>query len=110
MQIGYGYDAACYKFTGKERDAESGLDYFGARYNASSAGGPAFDFDCATPTGGCPVLRALGEGRESEMLARRRPFTCMGSKRIHPNPARKQEISLRYTFPPKAGADGAREL
>jgi RHS repeat-associated protein len=27
-----------YKFTGKERDAESGLDYFGARYNASTMG------------------------------------------------------------------------
>ena len=27
-----------YKFTGKERDAESGLDYFGARYDASSMG------------------------------------------------------------------------
>ena len=26
------------KFTGKERDAESGLDYFGARYNASTMG------------------------------------------------------------------------
>ncbi len=28
----------CYKFTGKERDAESGLDNFGARYDASSMG------------------------------------------------------------------------
>jgi len=27
-----------YKFTGKERDAESGLDYFGARYYASTQG------------------------------------------------------------------------
>ena len=27
-----------YKFTGKERDAESGLDYFGARYFSSSMG------------------------------------------------------------------------
>jgi len=27
-----------YKFTGKERDSESGLDYFGARYYASSMG------------------------------------------------------------------------
>ena len=27
-----------YKFTGKERDAESGLDNFGKRYNASSMG------------------------------------------------------------------------
>jgi RHS repeat-associated protein len=27
-----------YKFTGKERDAESGLDYFGARYYSSSMG------------------------------------------------------------------------
>jgi RHS repeat-associated protein len=26
------------KFTGKERDAESGLDYFGARYYASNMG------------------------------------------------------------------------
>lgn len=27
-----------YKFTGKERDTESGLDYFGARYDASNLG------------------------------------------------------------------------
>ena len=27
-----------YKFTGKERDTESGLDYFGARYYASNMG------------------------------------------------------------------------
>ena len=27
-----------YKFTGKERDAESGLDNFGKRYNSSSMG------------------------------------------------------------------------
>jgi len=27
-----------YKFTGKERDGESGLDYFGARYYGSSMG------------------------------------------------------------------------
>jgi len=27
-----------YKFTGKERDTESGLDYFGARHDASSLG------------------------------------------------------------------------
>jgi RHS repeat-associated protein len=30
--------AQSYKFTGKERDAESGLDYFGIRHNASSLG------------------------------------------------------------------------
>jgi RHS repeat-associated protein len=34
----YAYDALCYKFTGKERDTESGLDNFGKRYNASSMG------------------------------------------------------------------------
>jgi len=28
-----------YKFTGKELDSESGLDNFGARYNASTMGG-----------------------------------------------------------------------
>lgn len=27
-----------YKFTGKERDSESGLDNFGARYDSSSMG------------------------------------------------------------------------
>jgi hypothetical protein len=27
-----------YKFTGKERDAESGLDNFGARYDSSALG------------------------------------------------------------------------
>jgi RHS repeat-associated protein len=31
-------DTNHYKFTGKERDAESGLDYFGARHYASSLG------------------------------------------------------------------------
>jgi RHS repeat-associated protein len=30
--------AFAYKFTGKERDAESGLDNFGLRYNASTMG------------------------------------------------------------------------
>ena len=29
---------SCSKFTGKERDSESGLDYFGARYNGSTMG------------------------------------------------------------------------
>jgi len=28
--------ASLYKFTGKERDSESGLDNFGARFNAST--------------------------------------------------------------------------
>lgn len=32
------YDATEHHFTGKERDSESGLDYFGARYYASSMG------------------------------------------------------------------------
>ena len=31
-------DSNRYKFTGKERDSESGLDNFGKRYNASSLG------------------------------------------------------------------------
>src|SRR5208283_5817975 len=33
-----GSDPNHYKFTGKERDSESGLDYFGARYYGSSVG------------------------------------------------------------------------
>ncbi len=48
MQTDFGYDDAlrflhlcglnASRYTGKERDAESGLDYFGARYYASSMG------------------------------------------------------------------------
>jgi len=34
----YSYDALAHKFTGKERDSESGLDEFGARYYGSSLG------------------------------------------------------------------------
>ena len=30
--------SSAYRSTGKERDAESGLDYFGARYMSSSMG------------------------------------------------------------------------
>jgi RHS repeat-associated protein len=35
---GYVYDCAAPWFTGKERDAETGLDYFGARYMSSAQG------------------------------------------------------------------------
>ena len=44
MQAEFIYDCAphlvpfAYQFTGKERDSESGLDYFGARYYASTVG------------------------------------------------------------------------
>jgi RHS repeat-associated protein len=38
MGTSHAYDAQNYKFTGKERDAESGLDNFGARYLASNLG------------------------------------------------------------------------
>jgi len=34
----YHYDAVSPHFTGKERDSESGLDNFGARYNSSNFG------------------------------------------------------------------------
>ncbi len=36
---GYGvYDGVRQQFTGKERDGETGLDYFGARYYAAAQG------------------------------------------------------------------------
>jgi hypothetical protein len=38
MQVGYNYGAICYKFTGKERETRSGLDYFGATHYASRPG------------------------------------------------------------------------
>ncbi len=46
-----GGDPNHYKFTGKERDSESGLDNFGARYNASSLG----RFMTPDPIGGTPL-------------------------------------------------------
>ncbi len=39
--VGFTYDSlprCAYKFTGKERDSETGLDYFGARYYGSTMG------------------------------------------------------------------------
>ena len=38
MDVIYRYDAVRSKFTGKERDTESSLDYFDARHYASSMG------------------------------------------------------------------------
>ncbi len=40
MHASYSYhgDLPQHKFTGKERDSESGLDNFGARYNSSTMG------------------------------------------------------------------------
>lgn len=38
QQLGSNLTSNRYKFTGKERDAESGLDYFGARFYASTTG------------------------------------------------------------------------
>jgi RHS repeat-associated protein len=38
LQSSIGSDSNRYKFNGKERDAESGLDNFGARYDSSSLG------------------------------------------------------------------------
>lgn len=35
---GYGYDGIRQQFTGQERDTETGLDYFGARYYSSTQG------------------------------------------------------------------------
>lgn len=36
--MSYGYDARRRTFTGKERDQETALDYFGARYDSSAQG------------------------------------------------------------------------
>jgi RHS repeat-associated protein len=38
MDAVHRYDVSGHKYTGKERDAESGDDYFGARYYASTMG------------------------------------------------------------------------
>jgi len=57
----YTYDApSCLpKFTGKERDTESGLDNFGKRYHGGLAH-PLGPF----PTEGCPSIRAKALSRQ----------------------------------------------
>jgi RHS repeat-associated protein len=47
-----------YKFTGKERDAESGLDNFGARYYGSSVGRFMTPDWAATPIDVPPVAHS----------------------------------------------------
>jgi RHS repeat-associated protein len=37
-ELGYGFDPTPHRFTGKERDRESSLDYFGARYYSGAQG------------------------------------------------------------------------
>lgn len=75
-----------YKFTGKERDSESGLDNFGARYDASSMGrfmtpdpanigvdqlnprgGPAFGFASTTNAVGGPSFALFLRRAGTEM-------------------------------------------
>ena len=52
------------KFTGKERDSETGLDYFGARYYGNTMGrwlSPDWAAKpIAVPYAGCPTQQALG--------------------------------------------------
>ena len=48
-------DSNHYKFTGKERDGETGLDYFGARYYANVLG----RFISADPINSSPILSKL---------------------------------------------------
>jgi len=61
---GYHYDGTNpqhYKFTGKERDSESGLDMFGARYYGSSLGRFMTPDWAASPTGYIPSAIASGD-------------------------------------------------
>lgn len=61
----YHYDVVLLKFTGKERDPESGLDYLGARYYGSNmgrflspdefTGGPVDSFSAADPSSPGPL-------------------------------------------------------
>ena len=57
------------RFTGKERDAESGNDYFGARYYASTMG--RFMSPDWSTKAGCPILSQFHrEGWETTNLDR----------------------------------------
>jgi len=60
--------ALFYKYTGKERDTESGLDMFGARYYGSSLGRFMTPDWAAKPTN-VPYMRVLGIRRVSTSTA-----------------------------------------
>lgn len=75
-QIPYGYDER-FKFTGKERDAETGYDYFGARYYWSALGhfispdplsGKTPDISSYAYCGWNPVNRIDPDGRVWESI------------------------------------------
>ena len=86
------YDAESHKFTGKERDAESSLDNFGARYYASSMGrfmspdwaarppavpyavfGDPQSLNLYTYVRNDPVSRADADGHEVDLDNKRKP-------------------------------------
>ncbi|MBI2822535.1 MAG: hypothetical protein HYX74_09950 [Acidobacteria bacterium] len=72
------------KFTGKERDAESGLDYFGARYLASAQG----RFTSADPLN-IPNLRTLAPEKFQAIIAN--PHNWNAYAYAHNNPLAKMD-------------------
>jgi RHS repeat-associated protein len=76
-------DSNHYKFTGKERDAETGLDYFGARYYGNWYG-RFLSADWAAKAGSRAVLRpARPSIAESLQLRPQRPYIQSRCRRTH---------------------------
>ena len=73
-----GSDENRYKFTGKERDAESGLDNFGARYNLSSMG----RFMTPDPKSLSPVRISDPTTLESVFIHKKQSDGIFGPRRV----------------------------
>jgi RHS repeat-associated protein len=87
------YDAAAHKFTGKERDSESGLDNFGARYNSSSLG------RFMSPDPKIPNLKHLPNPQKWNKYA----YTLNNSLRyVDPDGLEEIEVQLRAFIPQRS--------
>jgi RHS repeat-associated protein len=80
--IGYGADNVRQKFTQKERDSETGLDYFGARYYGSAQG----RFTSADPLN--IELRRLGDPQQLNLYSytRNNPLRLTDPTGLDPDP------------------------
>ncbi len=96
----YAEDATEQHFTGKERDTESGNDYFGARYYASSTG----RFMSPDPT---PLGIAPGDPQSWNLYsyARNRPTTAIDVGGMWYTPIHKEMIDIALSGMVSAGGN-----
>jgi RHS repeat-associated protein len=122
MQSSTGSDPNNYKFTGKERDAESGLDNFGARYFASTMGrfmspdwaarptavpyavfGDPQSLNLYTYVRNDPVSRADADGHEVDLDNKKKADRDETQRRLVSNTSKAEQKLFKSVTDPKTG-------